>query len=703
MPTGLRHRREPLDNDARELQLERSDEAEPEPEPEPEREQPQREPEQHAPRQPQAAASSWFDPVRHLGLTLLLAEAIFRRDELAAWVPPWVVALLLALLALGVFVRSSTESRGLLRGWCHQVFGVRDSKARSWRIWWKLRRDSLRKSVRVALRAALGVLGCLLVRWLTWLIFSSPSAWTADAGGGHLGASVTGQVQKLLAATQDAFYKYTLRYFVAGTVFKLLPEAWGFITHRESELFRMRMNISLNVRQLVTDKFNRKSFFFRMRTVDECSIAEFLPGLSDILEEAMDHAIVEQGKEDLEPRLKGRFVTVRRNTAKQINDQIVNRLSQLFGTNYLSWDLGQAVQQKEYVYALSWEADKDPEPPAKKLVKKFRILLMEKARFVEMTTPREPGHGGATPGSARARMSMARGISSTDLNRLKWESCGYVCPECVGRRPETGGSPSTPRRGSACTCKSCVCQPDLSSPPCGRNNRCYGSDRIRDLIVLRRLLEEEHRLETTADETQQPNILKFDFHQWMVRGESCGGPKRGTWSLRVGDKVVIQKKDEEPRPGTWTVDAIDQLVRVVPFEGDEKALHWLMEADLPDNTDWVKESQCDLAPGYDFELDAQAEAGRRSELEGPLTSVLPEHQARRAQLDEWAEGRIAIAGSLWVAVPWSERTRGDEIVQMVSPLRESISQLGSWRSEDTEAAEDGGGDLARTASELAYG
>ena len=176
--------------------------------------------------------------------------------------------------------------------------------------------------------------------------------------------------------------------------------------------------------------------------------------------------------------------------------------------------------------------------------------------------------------------------------------------------------------------------------------------------------------------------------------------------MRVGDKVVIQKNDEEPRPGTWTVDAIawpKHLVRVAPLEGDEKALHWLMEADLPDNTDWVEESHCDLAPGYDFEMDAQTETGRRSELEGPLTSVLPEHQARRAQLDEWAEGRIAIAGSLWVAVPWSERTRGDEIVQMVSPLRESISQLGSWRSEDTEAAGEGGGDLARTASELAYG
>ena len=38
---------------------------------------------------------------------------------------------------------------------------------------------------------------------------------------------------------------------------------------------------------------------------------------------------------------------------------------------------------------------------------------------------------------------------------------------------------------------------------------------------------------------------------------------------------------------------------------------------------------------------------------------------------------------------------------MLSPLRESISQLGSWRSEDTEVAEEGGGDLARTASELA--
>ena len=43
-----------------------------------------------------------------------------------------------------------------------------------------------------------------------------------------------------------------------------------------------------------------------------------------------------------------------------------------------------------------------------------------------------------------------------------------------------------------------------------------------------------------------------------------------------------------------------------PLEGDENALHWLMEADLPDNTDWVEERHCDLAPGYDFEMDAEA-------------------------------------------------------------------------------------------------
>jgi hypothetical protein len=129
-------------------------------------------------------------------------------------------------------------------------------------------------------------------------------------------------------------------------------------------------------------------------------------------------------------------------TAKQINDQVINRLSSLFGTNYIAWDMGQAIEDKEYIYAITYEAEKDPEPPAKPLVKKWRVLLMERDRFIEMTSNREQddismptprsektikqlgrvrGAGGGHDGAGDdGEVALKRGISTTDLKVLKW-------------------------------------------------------------------------------------------------------------------------------------------------------------------------------------------------------------------------------------------------------------------------------------------
>ena len=72
---------------------------------------------------------------------------------------------------------------------------------------------------------------------------------------------------------------------------------------------------------------------------------------------------------------------------------------------------------------------------------------------------------------------------------LKWEGCQMknTCVKCSGSSTEV-----TPRgRPRPCECHSCVCNlRTWAQPPCGADNRCYGADRIRDLIVLRELLTE---------------------------------------------------------------------------------------------------------------------------------------------------------------------------------------------------------------------
>ena len=228
---------------------------------------------------------------------------------------------------------------------------------------------------------------------------------------------------------------------VWGLLLSGLWRLWYFVTSGDRPLFKMRMNISLNVRQQSKDESGRKCYTFHTRTVEECACSEFLPGneMNEILETAMDHAISEQNHraptleteeevpQELEKKLKGRFITVQRDTAKQINDQIVNRLSRLFGTNYIGWDMGQAVEEMEYIYAMTYEDEKDPPLPAKPLVKKFRVLLMEKGRFVEMTSNRTDDKEMPTPGSGRMIQKLGRGMSATV------RSLGYVDDSLLSR------------------------------------------------------------------------------------------------------------------------------------------------------------------------------------------------------------------------------------------------------------------------------
>ena len=78
---------------------------------------------------------------------------------------------------------------------------------------------------------------------------------------------------------------------------------------------------------------------------------------------------------------------------------------------------------------------------------------------------------------------------------LRREGCNFECKHCHGEEAE---EPKTPETGvpRVCSCQSCVCDLKSWGAPQPRDGSerewcgCYGAARIRDLIVLRKLLEE---------------------------------------------------------------------------------------------------------------------------------------------------------------------------------------------------------------------
>lgn len=374
-----------------------------------------------------------------------------------------VIGILVVVLGLGLYIHERWRDTAEFRGFFRQNLGVMDKDARKWRILWKKHRRETRRKVQnllvwplpclvmsfcvyayilrplafgfapwlVTLGSAQRKEGDAQKSWRQLAFFYGPTSETDHVAPRSLWETADAQVSWLKAGFKEKANRAVgkifegMIYAVWGLLLNGLWRLKDFVFAGDRPLFKMRMNISLNVRQERTDSERRKCYTFHMRTVEECACSEFLPGseMNEILETSMDHAEDEQNhrdgleteKEMLKGKLKGRFITVQRNTAKQINDQIVNRLSKLFGTAHISWDMGQAVDSKEYIYAMTYEADEVPQEAdfAKPLVKKFRVLLMEKERFLEMTSNRQDDNEMLTPRSGGRLSHSDRGISAT--------------------------------------------------------------------------------------------------------------------------------------------------------------------------------------------------------------------------------------------------------------------------------------------------
>ena len=250
----------------------------------------------------------------------------------------WCLLLLLSVL-LNVHGRSVSQAAQvmrkvdlrLLRGCCQERLGLQKTgdQALRWRNYWKKNRGQIQQSTRTALWWGVPLLLYLVLRALVGFFQAEGSLGAAVAAMGH---SIQGMQDDAYKDMRRSFIRYGVVQWIGYYLWKI----WQFVTANEHEMFRMRVNISLNVREQVegAEGAIRGKYKFKMRTIDECSCQELLPGLSSVLAESMDLCMEAQqrGNDDSDKaehdaeRLKGRLVTVPRKQAKQINDQIVSQV-----------------------------------------------------------------------------------------------------------------------------------------------------------------------------------------------------------------------------------------------------------------------------------------------------------------------------------------------------------------------------------------
>lgn len=394
------------------------------------------------------------------GLVWFCLETTSQRDEHWLWSFCCVVVFTWQFL----FTTKCHLFRGLVKK-KFAAWGSTDDK-RKFDLWW----ERHQAPVRIRMKSAVMLIGGLAtsnsVAYFLDKALAQCDPDSVDLQGGL--------VDYILIEANRAFVR-SISTFVLVVFGAFGKDFLWFITANprdaDGDVFTKRVNVSLNA---ITRDENSGPPRFHLRTIKELSIENFLPVSNpEVLERAMNHAVDEQKKgtvpdEPGSPAMKGRFLQVERSVAAQINDQIVNQLSSLFGSTFMQWDIAgaSAIQQQEYVYAMTYEDDTNTN-------KKFRLLLIRKDVFASMTN----SDGAATPGMSPIR-------------NLKWEGCQD---------------------------KRCCMQGEC---------KCYGSSRMKDLQTLRIMLEEQ-KMWSNEHNTMQ----KFNLEAWSRRDEQNGGPAARTKQL----------------------------------------------------------------------------------------------------------------------------------------------------------------------------
>eukprot|EP01052_Picozoa_sp_SAG31_P001146 SAG31_NODE_37_length_31616_cov_38.688359_20_plen_303_part_00 len=124
-----------------------------------------------------------------------------------------------------------------------------------------------------------------------------------------------------------------------------------------------RLNVSLNI---IKTGLPEQAPQFQMRTVHECGLEEMFP-------DKKAKKYIQQYSENCSKKCPFLMVDPRR--YKLMKDQIVNRLSMLFGASYINQDLGVQMEDKEYLAVITYE-----ETDAT-IARKFRVLLLQLDHF----------------------------------------------------------------------------------------------------------------------------------------------------------------------------------------------------------------------------------------------------------------------------------------------------------------------------------
>ena len=194
---------------------------------------------------------------------------------------------------------------------------------------------------------------------------------------------------------------------------------------KSDPFFANRVNVTLNSVQVLRAAGAAGSAQgFAIRTIDECSLQEMFPGkgaanasaraaaaalatapaaparADDAAALAVDlrtksatlrqvvaytrsksevpesHKVLREAQLTATP-----FVYVPDGQLKAFSDQTKNRISSKFGLSWIQWDLGCSVRQQKYIWAFTWETERDENgedtsPEESNNLRKFRVLLI---------------------------------------------------------------------------------------------------------------------------------------------------------------------------------------------------------------------------------------------------------------------------------------------------------------------------------------
>jgi len=475
-----------------------------------------------------------------------------------------------------------------------------------------------------------------------------------ETAGGNATAEVAARLRKKLskgayAALTKSFEKAlpTLVGFFFATV--VATPLWALMTDvKGKKFFKERFNFSLNHMEEKVKKATG-CVTFSMRTVDECSFEEALPG-DETREEFRQYSdwCQNEGQKDVnhdEGRLGNPFILVPRRAHRQFTDQLINKMSSMSGVSYMTWDVApDSVEQASYMFALTYEKErrrKNKHGQPNNL--KFRMFIVKSEQFRRYFGAGRERFRDIQAGKARKLRVVDE--DGKAVAPLRFEGCPWNF--------SNNGTPDASKAGWGCSMHDVV---DDNENVLSKGCRCYGAERLEHLALLReeldadektraRLSEEEEKATKEAQAQEEPDGKDDDDE--LGRASSI-------------DRISISIEKTTTYVG-------NELFRVGSAFFDEDGARW-KRALYDEKAGRIKKMNLD-----EWDHKTRENGGplnkKQTQSQEPGETALSAAAADSKQwktfmdsdvMENWATSTLPLAGSFFMAVP-SERAGFDAI------------------------------------------